>query len=67
MMLSFILILTKTAVTIIKVNKKDATESIMGLMMPTSRPIGNIEIKNILIFEAVKNTYLFIEIKTNLL
>jgi hypothetical protein len=39
-MLSFILILTKTAVTIINVNKKEATVSNMGLRMPTSKPIA---------------------------
>ncbi len=38
MMLSFILILTKTAVIIIKVNKKEATDNNTALVMPISNP-----------------------------
>ena len=37
--LSLILILTKTAVIIIKVNKKEATVSNVELTIPTSKPI----------------------------
>ncbi len=36
---SFILILTKTAVIIINVNKKEATESSVELVIPISKPI----------------------------
>ena len=36
---SFILILTKTAVIIINVNKKEATESSIELVIPISKPI----------------------------
>ena len=38
MMLSFILILTKTAVIIIKVNKNEATDNNTAFVRPTSNP-----------------------------
>jgi hypothetical protein len=45
---SFILILTKTAVIIINVNKKEATESSIELVIPISKPIHPSKIRCLL-------------------